>query len=495
MENDEAAKWRRRVKRRIVIQEEMSKLGQVSALMCTSILTYYVNGHVHFIENDSYWKVCLESSALYMTLDTRQKARVRKIPFKAYVRLEQGLQAVGRMISLSCEDTNNSELVTSLALLKRWAVIHGSMGSKHEDEVMNYLKWIAKSTQAIALNSIIPAAPTGPAAWNGTIVPFTGPLKFINDMIQNQESRSRGLKLEQARTVSQIANLSRALPYPSPKQVADATSSSVKRITNVPKPMEQRALNEYRRGLAVTRTRNGEKIKNLRTHCSLTNSGCYEASRAQGGRSAYMVKIARLTTDIELDIRILNDLTSRYNFLGQEIISPVNAELIKRSYFDRPLTGRKLTLGDIMFIKTIDITSKVIEIANSNRVCVPIMLKEVLDTVAAHDMTKLGTYNKPYKSLYGMMVFKKPPKGLKFTLKESHLKTKADVSIEAGLKSRLTTSANACVTHFGQQINHVLKGHLSKDPFLRVGFDEPDKLWDALKAYRSHSDRIDFATA
>jgi hypothetical protein len=73
----------------------------------------------------------------------------------------------------------------------------------------------------------------------------------------------------------------------------------------------------------------------------------------------------------------------------------------------------------------------------------------------------------------------------------SSLPTTASVSIESSLKARMVTTAPSSITEIGQLCNNALREHLSKDPFLRVGFNEPDKLWEVLKAYAKYSKHND----
>jgi len=64
------------------------------------------------------------------------------------------------------------------------------------------------------------------------------------------------------------------------------------------------------------------------------------------------------------------------------------------------------------------------------------------------------------------------------------LPVKSALSIEAGGKTRLVTAGLASVAQIGQLIRHPIAEWLGLDQTLRVGFDEPDKLWEVLKAFQ-----------
>jgi hypothetical protein len=66
---------------------------------------------------------------------------------------------------------------------------------------------------------------------------------------------------------------------------------------------------------------------------------------------------------------------------------------------------------------------------------------------------------------------------------DSDLPVRTGLSIEAGMKTRLVTSSMSSVVVISHLLRHSVSDWLSTDQKARIGFEEPDKLWEVLKFY------------
>lgn len=98
---------------------------------------------------------------------------------------------------------------------------------------------------------------------------------------------------------------------------------------------------------------------------------------------------------------------------------------------------------------------------------------------------EVGHYSEQPTMTLGIMSF--GTRNIKFRLNVESLPVRAGLSVEKGLKTRLTTSAMTAFSHLSQLPANYMRETLSQDPFLKTGLDEPDKLWQVLKAYKSRS--------
>jgi hypothetical protein len=209
----------------------------------------------------------------------------------------------------------------------------------------------------------------------------------------------------------------------------------------------------------------------------LSNSGCVEQSRSEGGKSSYLIGLAKKATTNIVDEETLNFLAGRIDCLGNEILNVATAEIVRLAV--RGQNSLPIQLGKILYVKP-----EHIENVLSREYDVPSRLGEIIANVSSLDLTSLGDYSVQYSNRYNLISFdRKDLNRIEFRPNVKVLKVKAGISIEAGMKARLTTAAQASVTQMGQLLNNQIREHLSKDPLLRIGFDEADKLWEVLKAY------------
>jgi hypothetical protein len=477
-----AAEWRLRVKRQQAVDAELAKLGPLAQLCAGGLLTASRRGTVLKVRRATHWKETMFDSPLFNQLDKRAKLGLMKIEFPEYTRLELGIQSFGQMICLSISSLRDKNMIEAFNQLKLWCVTKAvsRLGKenciKQIDEVMTYLKWLAKACQSVFLKSEVPEEPEDhPARINGRICPLVCELAFASDLITSGRRRKEPLSQKQARSLAQLANTNRALPYPSLYQARDAITRTVETFTSSMTP-SQESIKSYRLGLSIQGNRI-DKPSNTRTHMSLVNKGTVENSRSNGGRSAFLVAHTRLATNALLSEEHKN-LVGRFDQYGNTIIDKVTWHLAMLLISNRDYK-RPPTLGDILFMTPEDLELQWDYSLNGEQT-VPKRLAELLNVTAAKLILEVGDYDFPYSIDHGIINFTVPQ--VKFTLKDP-LRVKADLSIEAGMKTRLITSGLSAFVHLSQAPSNYMRSYLSSDPFCRVGFEEAEKLWEVLKQY------------
>jgi hypothetical protein len=150
---------------------------------------------------------------------------------------------------------------------------------------------------------------------------------------------------------------------------------------------------------------------------------------------------------------------------------------VRSDYFERPPN-----LGDILYVKPNDAGDTIARLETCK--AVPKMLGKIMSMIASKMMLSKGSYSEPCTVIHGALCFLHNEVTFKL---EKPLFVKADVSIEAGMKTRLITAAEAAVAHLGQLPANFMRKYLSQDPFTRVGFEEAEKLWVVLKDYSKRS--------
>jgi hypothetical protein len=384
------------------------------------------------------------------------------------------------MICLSVEDLREQVLIDAFAKFKALYVTTATCRGGSEIPVQG-IKWLSKVCLAIILGQPAPECKFPEFIWekpNGTKIlgPFDGQLRFISDQYF-MPVKGRRFTLEQSRALAQISSTSRALPYPTKDEVIDSVKNSVETFASK-KEVSKTALKEYRRGTRKLREFL-PPIKKHETHVSLSNSSCLEATRADGGRSAYMINLARKCTDQILTEEICQDLEGRKDCYGKIPIASGCWETISLLRVE----GRQCYVGDILYLRIEDIISQLKFRLATEKLSAPLRLGEVLAMTASLDMLRYGHYSHPHTVKYNILTFNSTINFAKFLPDTDCIPVRAGLSIEAGMKTRLTTSAPAPLVVIGQLVGNRIREYLSHDPFTRIGFEEADKLWEVLKAY------------
>jgi hypothetical protein len=202
-----------------------------------------------------------------------------------------------------------------------------------------------------------------------------------------------------------------------------------------------------------------------------------------------MVSLARRCTDVKIGKIHLKDFEGKIDCFGKEVFAKdlsmwIADELPKSPYWSS--RKREITLGDVMYLSldTLMDDKRGLGRNLTFEKRVPPKLGEILTNVSTYDLLKYGGYNVPSTNIGSCLIFSPEHKGvIKFIPSVDSLPVRAGVSIEAGMKSRLTTAAPAAFNTIGQLVGHRLRNLFSHDPFIRIGFEEADKLWEVLKAY------------
>jgi len=483
--NNVAACYRLRQKKNKNIFTEMNKLGSLAVVANCGLLYVSLNGGApEALVRASAFETMV-SSPLYKEISNiHERGHLLHANRTNYERLEHALRSFGQMICLAVNNINNVDAVRSFSALKVFCARKAFYSSSELDQVLLYLKWLTKVSQTVLLKGVFPEMPAliaqeGPFMFEGHLAPFTGELAFISHYFTTNSRRMNRLSYDEAKGCAQIASASRALPYPSPAQVAASVDETISLVIKKNPPNED-ALAKYREGLRglVSLT---PAPKNQRTHCSLISKGCAENPRSEGGRSRLLISVARLCTDLPLESAV--DLIDYFDQFGNRLVYKKSLDIMTSAIAMRAnYYKRAPNLGDILYVKPDeagDVIARV-EICNA----VPKMLGKIMSMIASKMMLSKGSYSEPCTIIHGAICFKHTEVTFKL---EKPIFVKADVSIEAGMKTRLITAAEAAVAHLGQLPANYMRKYLSQDPFTRVGFEEAEKLWIVLKDYGKRS--------
>lgn len=480
--NNEAAKWRIRSNVRSSTYIKLNEHGSLAVTSAGSLLNYSETAGVKNFTSYSRWKPTLESSNMFKAIrGERQRGIFRNCKRKEYKRMESALKSLGQMICLSVEDLEDKELLVGWAHLKRWAVEEG-MGP-NQDRIIESLKWLAKTCQAIFLEGDIPEQVEfyNIPIEGESLLPFCGQLQFISDLYFGKRLRSTGFKYMEAKAISQVGNYARAAPYPSEAQIVTSVKKTMLSLTDVCAPPNSRALRRHSKATMELLSR-CKRNYSTTTHMSLSNSGSYDNPKSKDGKSGLLVKNAKVPSDAAVDLRLLDSLVGRVDCLGVEILKPITLLLAKQQLVKDP--DLEFLMGDVMYTEPLAL-ARALKRRNESKNDAPLQLAWVILNTSSLMMLEYGHYDNNPQVIAGMLTFDPKYKGVisRFRMGQNFIPVRGSISIEAGLKSRLVTSAPAAVTQIGQLVGNYVRKTLSSDPFMRIGFEEADKLWSLLKTY------------
>jgi hypothetical protein len=482
------AEWRLRIKRQSNIINELGKLGKLAVLSAGPLLLTY-NGSINIPERYSHWRETLEESPMMKYMNSIERAQLLGAKSSNWGRLEKSIQDLGHCLCLALKDLNDHSVLVAFNQLKVSFVKKAFSTDQATDDVILYIKWLGKSCQHVFLRTPCPKNLGNfipPCGDEGEILPFVGTLKYISDLILSETRRSQGLSYEEARQLSQLGNIPRGLPYPSRNQTKEDVKSTVEVFQTEFHPSKV-ALDKYKSGLDTIINDYGTALL-PKTHVSLTTSGRYDASRSQGGGSVYLVVMTRKYTDRALTLEVIQDLTGKFDQFGDQLLDPITAEIAMKllgyGEYSKPIAYTvNPTIGDILYVPPENLQALWEVTLKISRKRVPQNLAKLLNLTASTMMLEAGHYDQPLEMHHGVMTFK--TRTNRFKLAEGFfLPVKADVSIESGLKTRLTTGGMTAFSHLSQLPANYMREYLSKDPFHRTGLQEPDKLWSVLKIYK-----------
>jgi hypothetical protein len=464
-----AAEWRLRCKRQYAIDDRLEKLGKLALLSGSSLLVALKGDSVEKLERSSNWRTTLKNSTMFSELHANAQAQIQGTP--NYKKLEDALQTFGQMLCLACQNLDEMELVKGFNQFKIQCVNYAVASDYRYDEVVNHIKQLGKLCQAYLLGVKYKVEGNFiPRDADGYLLPFTGQLRFIAQF-ERIGRRNVPLTMRSAFMLAQIGQTPRSLPYPSKDEVIASVKKSFDIMrTRVRVPPE--ALAKYRKGLAAVKATVPKPDR--QTHVSLLGSGSFERPRSSGGRSAVLVSEARSFCDHVVD-DTYEKLVGKMDQFSTVILDPTSWAYYKLKHSD----NEKFPIGNLLYVPASEVDQVVADF-NQGRV-VPRYLGHILNLTASLLVQELGEYEPRPEFHNGIMYFTSSE--VKFRRTETPL-VKADVSVEAGLKSRLTTAQMAAFAHLSQLPSNYMRNWLSKDPFHRVGFEESDKLWEVLKTYR-----------
>jgi len=477
----EEAEWRLRVFQRRNTYDRLKQEGRLALLGLSSILIGLDSeGDIPRLEELSNARQVFESSTMFRTHSYKTNRRVASIPTREYQRAEEGFQCFMGVVILSIEDLENPRVLEDFFELKKWIYRHMGGGSAQVDQILVYLKWLTKVCQSLFLRTELPSAESFFPRIKGELTPFnSGGFAFIGDLLK-RGGRDRPLTKDEAYCLAQLAAGTRALPYPSKHLVSKQVVETCRLITDK-KPLSNEAKRSHRGGVKQIVERLHEP-DDFQTHISLSGSACDELPRSEGGKAAWLVANAKKFCEVDVSPRILEELQGLKDVFGHEILNPATAAQVAQKAID-PENLLDIKVGDILYLDPGEATIYLESLDVSERDRLPKDLAKVLLLEASKEVLKFGTYNKKIrKNSLGLPLFE-VVEGLEFEPSIQALPVTASLSIESSMKSRLVTAAPAGVTEIGQTINNFMRSYLSKDPFLRIGFDEPDKLWETLKVY------------
>jgi len=483
--NEHACSFRRRADRRRLKFDNLQTQGVLANLLVGGLLIGFNSGGSVPFQSSTFYRETMESSQVFLDLPAHAQRRLLRADHAHYERIENAFTAFGANVMLAAPDSDDKELGLSLYKLKLWFI---KFSLWNPDDAISYLKWLSKSCQTIALGKgPIEGLSSFPGynAKTGIVLdtPFKGCLEFINKLfIERSVDPNRGrrqLMLEEYRALAQLAGISRALPYPSDRQIARSVEETLDLIySEAPKPSDtERKL--YSEGLKRQLKICG-KPEVGRSHSSLTTSACLEHPRSEGGRGLNSMSEIKLFARLsfEPEHRQFVELVDCFN----ETVIYAEA-LIWAEQTGFMVNDRGLTWGDIAYVRP-EKLSEHIQYLTDWKFEVPKQIGHIAALIASRDMLQFGAYNRePVMAPGSVPLFKGGHDPVEFLPSVRSIPVRAGLSIESGMKTRLITSAPAAITTVTQLIRHNVSGWLSNDPMLKIGFKEADKLWEVLKAY------------
>jgi hypothetical protein len=478
--SSQAAQWRIRVRTQKNKVAELAKLGKCPLLLAGPLLTAYKKNTVEIPYRYSNRRQTLKESPIISFI--RKETKMQQVSRKNWNDLEEALQSLGMMICLALVDLNSREILEAFNTLKVWCISNAFKDDcLHIDEVIAYIKWLSKQCQAYLLQTVPDEKPEFCPGPTENVNPFVGELSFLSIAIKRKVRRAHGLTVREAEQAAQLCQLSRALPYPSHKQTVCSVAQTVDTFQQK-REVSKRTLAHYSIGLKNLKSENYPVQS--KTHVSLIAKGKLEASRADGGGSSVLRDLAQRLYDKPFEFHEIERLKYAYDQFGNTIFSPSQLNTAE-NLLKKEVYKRRPNLSDLMYLETHEIASTWAVTLNEDTY-VPKHLGKILNLTASTMLLKIGYYepigcmtldNNPFK----IMNFNN--RTVKFVLKDQYLNSKADVSIESGGKTRLTTVCSVAFSHLSQMPSNLMRAHLSNDPFCKVGFEEADKLWEVLKTY------------
>jgi hypothetical protein len=475
--------WRLRVLQRRNTYDRLKREGKLALLGLGSILLGVdPTGEIPRLEEHTNAKSVFKDSIMYKIHSFKTNSRVSEMPTKEYQRAEEAFQSFMSVVILSIEDLDDPKVLADFFELKKWVYRHMN-GSASVDQILAYFKWLTKVCQALFLRSQIPDEEGFFPKIFGDKTPFrSGKFAFIEELLK-LGVRKLPINKEQAYCLSQLASGTRALPYPSKHIVSKQVEETCKLITTKI-PQTEESKRSHRGGVQQILNRLHEP-KDYKTHISLGNSACDELPKSEGGKATWLTANAKLFCEQDITPEILVELQGTKDCFGFNVLDVATLPQIA-SIANNPENLLDIKIGDILYLEPHEATTYLLSLDVSERNRLPKDLTKVLLLESCKEVQKFGHYNQPIKpNRFNLPIFTDIT-GLKFIPDVTAIPVTAALSIESALKSRLVTAAPAGYTELGQTMNNFMRNYLTQDAFLKIGFEEPDKLWQLAKAYEKY---------
>lgn len=463
--------WILRVTHRRDVYERLKGTDSLTHLSLSSILCgMEKDGTIQNLEEDSRSRRVHESSYMNRVTTKYVLRRVRKAPTAVYQRVEEAYRSYMLTVCMAVKEGDYRKTVEPFNDLKIWC--YKQIGTDASaDRVTVYLKWLCKLCQTmLAGNQLDSGESWFPKFFEEKVpIPFDGELRFLRD-IYREGKMTRALTIREFDTLAQMGNGTRALPYASHAQAKESIQKTIDVIATS-KRISESDREAYRQGLRMTKERLG-KVE-FKTHVSLSNSGCLEFSRADGGKQAYLISQVKL---LNVPIAECKQYVGKIDHLRSVLIDPV--------VYDYFLTKRPETSAlQVFFLEQENMFSHLERVKEQGNGAPPFDFGRCILLACSVSLRQHGSFNEI--DLNDRIPYFEPDVKPKFKYDGKPIPTKGSTVTEAAMKTRLITTTWAAKAQLEQSLNHVLRQWFSTDPFLRIGFEEPDKLYNLLRSYRA----------
>jgi hypothetical protein len=404
----------------------------------------------------------------------------------SWSRLWKGWRSFASTICLGFEVIDH-EAYEGLRDLKLWYLNHGLY---NEDQALDFLKFLSKTAFQVCFEkpnirfdgkSYFPDYDKVTESYNQSFSFFRGSLSWWAHTLINRstlyvgldpKSESYGSDLSSRyRALAQVSTAGRALPYPSELQVRKAVEKMISAV-NKETHVSPSKISELKYALKMA-TSHYKEVAPASGRLDLSGAACFESSISLGGRGVYSLQGTMKLLKTQLPAGIWHSCTvdsDKFDFLGRKLGKPFNwLPLGNQIYGDDPA---RISDGPVY--------------KNPWEVHIPENLGDCVALWASSEMTRYGTFlpepqfRLPIDRSTYLPIWEVKTSRV-FIPDYKALPVRAALSLEAGMKARVVTAAPAWYIQLLQVARHQIQDWFSQDPTLRVGIEEPDKLWEVLK--------------
>lgn len=459
------ADWLYRLERRRNKYDRLKQLGRFALLGQTSILTGYEDGRVDPLTEESNAKTVFKRSYMFRANKKSTNKAIMALSTDDYKRCEEAFKSFMLTVSLAVEELDDHPTMSCFMALKLWTYRHMA---QNPDQVCEYFKWLLKACQILFLGKEIPS----PESWfpnlKGCYHPFqTNKLAFIGELFEAKKLNRR-LTVDETMIVVQLCNGIRSMPYPSKRQVNQSILKTVE-ILQEPIKIKAETRQAYKEALVQTGLRLG-KPDSRKSHISLTSSACIENAQSKGGKATYMVLQAKRLLQKPAKVEEIRPLEGLKDHLGYTVFHTGISDFIREG----------TDMIDICYLHPDD-AQKYLDKIDITKERVPYDYGRCILLTTSYLLGKEGEFLERVSNPLDLPLFRGKTK---FKPNLTSIPTRASLVLEKGMKARVITTTSAAKAQIEQAFSNMVREYLGKDPFHRIGFEEPDKLWSTLKLYQ-----------